>query len=255
MIRDFADRRGGGVLFLAGRFALSDGAYAKTPMAEMMPLRLTAEKTWSRDFATATLTDAGRESVICRIEEERDQNIARWQKMPQVANYAVMGDAQARRGGADECGRSRASSDAAAGDSELRPRARGRVRDGGQLALEDAAGSHGPDAFDVLVAAAALDGDGNAGTGSVVYSASGVAGRHACSAARERARQELRDGIRSDGADHDLAARWRFGRGGVEAGSAGAGDVHGRIYGGQSRAPTWRRRPRGRTRPNWAGMR
>jgi uncharacterized membrane protein len=91
IIRDFADKRGGGVLFLAGRFALSDGAYAKTPLAEMMPLHLTAEKSWSRDFATATLTDAGRESVICRIEEERDKNIARWQKMPQIANYAVMG--------------------------------------------------------------------------------------------------------------------------------------------------------------------
>jgi uncharacterized membrane protein len=91
LIRDFADKRGGGVLFLAGRFALSDGAYAKTPMAEMMPLRLPAEKTWSRDFATASLTDAGRESVICRIEEQRDANIARWQKMPQIANYAVMG--------------------------------------------------------------------------------------------------------------------------------------------------------------------
>jgi uncharacterized membrane protein len=90
LIRDFADRRGGGVLFLAGRFALSDGAYAKTPLAEMMPLRLSSQKTWSRDFATATLTDAGRESVICRIEENRDQNITRWQKMPQVANYAVM---------------------------------------------------------------------------------------------------------------------------------------------------------------------
>jgi uncharacterized membrane protein len=91
IIRDFADKRGGGVLFLAGRFALSDGAYAKTPLAEMMPLHLTAEKSWSRDFATASLTDAGRESVICRIEEERDKNIARWQKMPQIANYAVMG--------------------------------------------------------------------------------------------------------------------------------------------------------------------
>jgi uncharacterized membrane protein len=91
LIRDFADRRGGGVLFLAGRFALSDGAYAKTPMAEMMPLHLTNEKSWSRDFATATLTDAGRENVICRIEEDRNQNIARWQKMPQIANYAVMG--------------------------------------------------------------------------------------------------------------------------------------------------------------------
>jgi hypothetical protein len=91
MIRDFADRRGGGVLFLAGRFALSDGAYAKTPMAEMMPLHLAPEKTWSRNFATPTITDAGRESVITRIEEGRDANIARWVKMPQVANYAVMG--------------------------------------------------------------------------------------------------------------------------------------------------------------------
>jgi uncharacterized membrane protein len=91
IIRDFADKRGGGVLFLAGRFALSDGAYAKTPLAEMMPLHLTTEKSWSRDFATASLTDAGRESVICRIEEERDKNIARWQKMPQIANYALMG--------------------------------------------------------------------------------------------------------------------------------------------------------------------
>jgi uncharacterized membrane protein len=91
LIRDFADKRGGGVLFLAGRFALSDGAYAKTPMAEMMPLRLPAEKTWSRDFATASLTDAGRESVICRIEEDRDKNSARWERMPQIANYAVMG--------------------------------------------------------------------------------------------------------------------------------------------------------------------
>ena len=63
----------------------------KTPMAEMMPLRLPAEKTWSRDFATATLTDAGRESVICRIEEDRDKNSARWERMPQIANYAVMG--------------------------------------------------------------------------------------------------------------------------------------------------------------------
>src|SRR5580693_4387558 len=94
IIRDFADKRGGGVLFLAGRFALADGAYAKTPLAEMMPLHLTPEKSWSRDFATASLTDAGRESVICRIEEERDQTLARWQKMPQIANYAVMGTAK-----------------------------------------------------------------------------------------------------------------------------------------------------------------
>lgn len=90
-IRDFADRRGGGVVFLAGRFALSDGGYANTPMAEMMPVHLLAEKTFSRNFADVSLTPAGRENSITRLEDARDQNDARWKKMPQVANYAVVG--------------------------------------------------------------------------------------------------------------------------------------------------------------------
>jgi uncharacterized membrane protein len=99
MIRDFADRRGGGVMFLAGRYALNEGGYANTPMAEMMPLRLPGEKTWSRNFADMSLTEAGRESVICRIvvdtaRDDRDSNLARWKKMPQIANYAVMGAAK-----------------------------------------------------------------------------------------------------------------------------------------------------------------
>ncbi len=90
-IRDFADRRGGGVLFLAGRFALSDGGYANTPMAEMMPLRLLPEKSFSRNFAVASLTDAGKASPILRLEDNAEANDARWKKMPKVANYAVMG--------------------------------------------------------------------------------------------------------------------------------------------------------------------
>lgn len=92
MIRDFADRRGGGVLFQGGRFALADGGYANTPMAEMMPLKIPSEKTWSRDFADVALTLAGKESPITRLEDERTLNDARWKKMPQVANYAVMGE-------------------------------------------------------------------------------------------------------------------------------------------------------------------
>jgi uncharacterized membrane protein len=91
MIRDFADKRGGGVLFLGGRFALSDGGYANTPMNEMMPLHIPAEKTWSRNFADIALTEPGRESPITRLEDERTRNDARWKKMPQVANYAGMG--------------------------------------------------------------------------------------------------------------------------------------------------------------------
>jgi len=96
MIRDFADKRGGGVLFLAGRFALADGGYAATPMAEMMPLKFAGdkmppEKSWSRNFADVTLTEAGRDNPICQIENDRAKNAERWKKMPQVANYAAMG--------------------------------------------------------------------------------------------------------------------------------------------------------------------
>jgi hypothetical protein len=57
----------------------------------MMPLRLTTDKTFVRNFADASLTDAGRENAICRLEEGRDANAARWKKMPQLANYAAMG--------------------------------------------------------------------------------------------------------------------------------------------------------------------
>jgi uncharacterized membrane protein len=90
-IRDFADKRGGGVLFLAGRFALNDGGYSTTPMAEMMPLRLSTDKSFIRNFADVTLTAAGRESVITRLVDERDANLARWKAMPQIANYATLG--------------------------------------------------------------------------------------------------------------------------------------------------------------------
>ena len=90
-IRDFADKRGGGVLFLAGRFALNDGGYSTTPMAEMMPLRLSTEKTFIRNFADVALTPAGRESVVTRLVDDRDANVTRWKTMPQIANYATLG--------------------------------------------------------------------------------------------------------------------------------------------------------------------
>ena len=92
MIRDFADRRGGGVLFHGGplfaeRRRIRQHADGGNDAAAAAPTR----RRLSRNFADATLTEAGRESVICRLEEGREANIARWKKMPQIANYAVMG--------------------------------------------------------------------------------------------------------------------------------------------------------------------
>jgi uncharacterized membrane protein len=93
LIRDFADRRGGGVLFLGGRFGLSDGGYARSPLAEIMPVHLPAnEHSFIRDYSTAQLTQAGRDSAICRLVDGRDQNVERWKKMPQIANYQEVGE-------------------------------------------------------------------------------------------------------------------------------------------------------------------
>ena len=95
LIKEFANRRGGGVLFLAGRASLSDGGYAHSPIAEMLPLRIGAEKSWVREQATVELTPAGREDAITRIEEDRDKNLARWKNMPKVANYQIMASPKA----------------------------------------------------------------------------------------------------------------------------------------------------------------
>ena len=95
MIKNFADRRGGGVMFLAGRGALSDGGYAASSMAEIIPILLTDRKgTFHRDPATAELTDAGRESLVVRIEEDAQKNVERWKKLPFMANYQETGPAK-----------------------------------------------------------------------------------------------------------------------------------------------------------------
>jgi uncharacterized membrane protein len=96
LIRDFADRRGGGVLFLGGRAALGDGGWAHSSLADLVPVRIPdAKDTFHRDPAFALLTAQGRESVICRLDEDLDRNAAHWKnpkKMPPLADYQQVGE-------------------------------------------------------------------------------------------------------------------------------------------------------------------
>lgn len=91
-IRLFADRRGGGVLFLAGRTGLSDGGYNASPLAEILPVVLPDRKNaFRREPATVELTAAGRESVVTRLDDSSDKNAEKWKKLPYLANYAEVG--------------------------------------------------------------------------------------------------------------------------------------------------------------------
>jgi uncharacterized membrane protein len=92
MIKDFVDRRGGGLLFLGGRDSLADGGYARSVLNDVLPVKLPDRKnTFVRDPATTELTPAGRESLITRIEEDPQKNVERWKKLPYIMNFQDAG--------------------------------------------------------------------------------------------------------------------------------------------------------------------
>jgi uncharacterized membrane protein len=89
LIKEFADRRGGGVLFLGGRFGLSDGGYAQPPFTEMLPVDLPSSKNTyhPQSAATVELTQAGRDSLVTRLEDKPDTNAERFKKLPYLMNW------------------------------------------------------------------------------------------------------------------------------------------------------------------------
>src|SRR5246500_4400668 len=87
LIKDFVDRRGGGLLLLGGRYSLADGGWGVSSMADLLPVVLPSKKdTFQREPATAELTAVGAESIICRLVEDPAKNADRWKKLPYMMN-------------------------------------------------------------------------------------------------------------------------------------------------------------------------
>ncbi len=88
LLREFVDKRGGGLLFLGGRFSLSDGGWGSSSLADLFPTFLpNAKGTFRRDAATVQLTAAGAESPITRLLDARAANVERWRKLPYLNDY------------------------------------------------------------------------------------------------------------------------------------------------------------------------
>jgi uncharacterized membrane protein len=93
LIHDFVDRRGGGLLFLGGRASLSDGGYANSSLADLVPTKLPANKgTFHRDFSKVELAAAGRENILTRLDDNPERNVQRWKEIPMVADYQEVGE-------------------------------------------------------------------------------------------------------------------------------------------------------------------
>jgi uncharacterized membrane protein len=96
LIREFVDRRGGGLLLLGGQFSMADGGYNATNLTELMPTTLpTQANTFHREadprngntHTTAELAPAGVDSIITRLVDDPAANAAKWKKLPYLMDY------------------------------------------------------------------------------------------------------------------------------------------------------------------------
>jgi uncharacterized membrane protein len=88
LIRQFVDRRGGGLLLLGGRFALADGGWGASDLADLLPTVLpSGRNTFHVDPATVQLTAAGTDSPVTRLVDDPLANVERWKKLPYLMDY------------------------------------------------------------------------------------------------------------------------------------------------------------------------
>jgi uncharacterized membrane protein len=92
LLREYVDRRGGGVLFLGGRSSLSDGGWGASSMNELLPVFLPADhNTFHRNSVTVGLTTEGMDSPITRLLDDPTKNADRWKKLTYLADYQDAG--------------------------------------------------------------------------------------------------------------------------------------------------------------------
>jgi uncharacterized membrane protein len=88
LLREFVDRRGGGILFLGGSSSLSDGRWTASSLNELLPTFLPAgNHNFHRNPATVELTSAGTDSPITRLLDDPQKNSERWRKLAYLADY------------------------------------------------------------------------------------------------------------------------------------------------------------------------
>lgn len=92
LLREYVDRRGGGILFLGGRSSLSDGGWAASSLNALLPTFLPAgNHNFHRNAATVGLTPEGVDSPITRLLDDPQKNAERWKKLTYLADYEDAG--------------------------------------------------------------------------------------------------------------------------------------------------------------------
>ena len=92
LLREYVDRRGGGILFLGGRFSLSDGGWGSSTLNDVLPTFLpSGNHNFHRNAATVELTAQGLDSPITQLLDDPGRNAQRWKKLTFLADYEDAG--------------------------------------------------------------------------------------------------------------------------------------------------------------------
>jgi len=90
MIRDFVDRRGGGLLMLGGARSFGEGGYGGTPVADALPLLIDPRRRASDPSPLARLkvtpTRAGQAHAVTQIAPTEAGSMTRWSELPLVTS-------------------------------------------------------------------------------------------------------------------------------------------------------------------------
>ena len=93
-ISAFVSERGGSLLMLAGLRGLADGGWGNSVVADVLPAHLPDidAQTFNRRPVKVSLTPAGEDSLLTRLDSDRETNILRWEEMPEIADYQYLAD-------------------------------------------------------------------------------------------------------------------------------------------------------------------
>ena len=92
-IRDFVSERGGSLLMLGGRRGLADGGWGNSAVAEVLPVQLPDldAASFMRVPVPVELTAEGQESLVTRLDADRETNGELWEGMPDIADFQYVG--------------------------------------------------------------------------------------------------------------------------------------------------------------------
>lgn len=97
MIVDFVSQRGGGFLMIGGKNTFSAGRYQNTPIADILPVRLSqegGESSFVLDKLKFSVSDYGKTHPLMKLSPDASASVKKWSELPSLNEFNKTLDAK-----------------------------------------------------------------------------------------------------------------------------------------------------------------